>query len=206
MNWKSYYNSTKEYFNPIFSNLKNIVILALIIIILLLNLCAPKPDNQDGDVKIVTKTTYRTIEKKTPVYVPKWRTRIITEIDSILTPVDSAKILEDYFTKYSYADTIKIDTVGILVIADTVYKNQIYTRQSYLNIKYPTTTITKTIYVNKREFYGGVGVAGDPTQLSYAGLEVLYKNKKKQVYGLGIGVSQRIQPVFTGRVYWKLGK
>jgi len=34
----------------------------------------------------------------------------------------------------------------------------------------------------------------------------MYRNKRKQAYGFGIGVNQDLQPVFTGRMYWKIGK
>jgi peroxiredoxin len=207
MNWKIYYKMCEDILVPVFKNLKNIIIIALVVIILLLNLCSPSSKTPPEDTIITTvKTEYKTIEKTYTVYVPKWKTKIITEIDSILTPVDSAEILKDYFTKYSYIDTINIDTIGVLVVSDTIFNNKIASRQTYTNVKYPITTITNTIYTNKREFYAGVGVAGDPTQLSYAGLEVMYKNKKKQMYGLGVGVSQKLQPVFTGRLYWKIGK
>jgi hypothetical protein len=34
----------------------------------------------------------------------------------------------------------------------------------------------------------------------------MYRNKKKQAYGLGVGINQNLQPVLSGRIYWKIGK
>ena len=36
--------------------------------------------------------------------------------------------------------------------------------------------------------------------------ELLYVNKKRQAYGFGVGVNSEFQPIYTGRLYWKIGK
>lgn len=69
------------------------------------------------------------------------------------------------------------------------------------NILIPTTTITKEIYLNKREFYWGLGVQGRTDQLNYVGGEFMYKTKNKQQYGIGLGLNQDLQPVLSGRLY-----
>jgi hypothetical protein len=35
---------------------------------------------------------------------------------------------------------------------------------------------------------------------------MVYRNKKRQAYGLGVGVDQNLVPVISIRMYWKLGK
>ena len=84
--------------------------------------------------------------------------------------------------------------------------NSILSRSFVSNIKIPTTIITKEIYLNKREFYWGLGLQGQTDQLNYLGGELMYKNKQKNMLGLGLGVNQDLQPVLSGRIYWKIGK
>jgi hypothetical protein len=35
---------------------------------------------------------------------------------------------------------------------------------------------------------------------------MVFRNKKRQAYGLGVGVDQNLVPVISARMYWKLGK
>ncbi len=160
--------------------------------------------------KVITKieTKWDTITIVKNVYVPKWKTKIIKEVDSILinTPIDTLEILKDYYTKNVYVDEIKLDSLGVVTITDTIYKNTIWKREVKSNILFPTRLITKEIYLNNREFYWGVGASGRSDQINYIGGEILYKDKKKQIYGLGLGVNQDFKPVISGKLYWKIGK
>jgi hypothetical protein len=79
-------------------------------------------------------------------------------------------------------------------------------RQIKYTLKYPKTTITEKIYINQRQVYAGLGIQGLPSQLNYVGGEMLYKNKKNQIYGFGGGINQNFQPVISVRMYWKIGK
>jgi len=38
------------------------------------------------------------------------------------------------------------------------------------------------------------------------GGEFMYKNKQRNMFGVGMGVNQDLQPVVSGRMYWKIGK
>ena len=117
----------------------------------------------------------------------------------------TSSILADYYAIRTYEDTQVLDSLD-LTITDTVSQNQILGRKNAYNFTYPRKTIKETIYLNKRELYFGVGVTGNPDQLQYLGGEMVYKNKKRQAYGLGVGVDQNLVPVISVRMYWKLGK
>jgi hypothetical protein len=93
-----------------------------------------------------------------------------------------------------------------LVLNDTISQNSILSRSFTSDISIPTTTITKEIYLNKREFYWGLGVNGGTSQLDYVGGEFMFKNKQRNMYGIGVGVNQDLQPTISGRMYWKIGK
>jgi len=188
-----------------FKNIQSLLIVTLVVIILFMRACdgGDTPIEPEVITKIETKYDTITIEKIS--YVPKWRTKIVTAIDTFQAPIDTLAILKDYYAKYYYSDTLQIDTIGYAVINDTVTQNSILARDFKTNILIPTTIITKEIYLNNNEFYWGVGLQGRTDQINYLGTELLYRNKKKQAYGFGIGVNQDFQPVLSGRMYWKIG-
>jgi len=141
--------------------------------------------------------------------VPKWKTKVVTkyEIDSILVniPIDTLEVLKDYYAKNVYVDEIVLDSLGVVIITDTISQNSIFSRQVTSDILIPTTTVTEEHYINNREFYYGLGLQGRSDQINYLGGEILYKDKKRQIYGLGLGINQDFKPVISGRLYWKFG-
>jgi hypothetical protein len=191
----------------VFGTIQTLLIVVLIIIILLMRNCSgnsnPKPKPKE-----IVKTTikYIPVNKEIPVYIPKWKEKIVIDIDTFLVNVDTNAILSDYYAKYYFVDTLSLDTLGYVLVEDTVTQNKIASRKVNYKVNIPKITIEKTIYVNEREFYYGLGLAGNPKQLNYLGAEMLYRTKKKQAYGLGVGVNQNFQPVITGRIFWKIGK
>mgnify|MGYP003663412428 FL=1 len=140
------------------------------------------------------------------IYVPKWRTKIKTIHDTTPADIDTLYILKDYYSKYFYTDTLNLDSLGSIVINDTISKNSILFREIHPNVLIPTTTITNTVYINKREFYGGFGIKGRSNQLNYLGGELLFKTKNNQAYNIGVGLNQDFQPVLGFGMYWKIGK
>ena len=190
---------------------KTLTIIGLIIVIFLLRECrgekSPIPTEPVTIVKIETK--YDTIVETVPTYIPKYKTKvkIKTVHDTIrihdTIPVDTAAILKDYFTTYAYTDTLKKDSVTF-VINDTISQNKILSRGIKYNLIYPTTTITTEREVNKRELYIGFGLGGDRQQLSYIGSELLLRNKKDKIYGIGLGINNNFRPVLTFKMNWKV--
>jgi len=185
--------------------IQSILIVGLVVILLFQSQCSRKPA-LEPEVIVTIETKWDTVEVIKTEYKPKWRTKLVIEHDTIPSDIDTMSILKDYYAKYNYIDTLTLDTLGFLVLNDTITMNSISSRSFVSNIKIPTTTITKEIYLNNREFYWGVGIQGQKTQLNYVGGELLYKNKQKNMFGLGLGVNQDLNPVLSGRIYWKIGK
>ena len=188
------------------SSIQTVLILVLVIILLLQRSCKREEGPTEPVVITKVETKWDTVSVVQTEYVPKWRIRTETIHDTIPADIDTLEILKDYYAKYFYSDTIQLDTLGSIVINDTVTRNLISMRDVESNILIPTTTITKEIYLNKREFYWGVGVHGRTDQLNYVGGEFMYRTKNKQVYGINVGVNQDLQPIIGGRMYWKIGK
>ena len=187
-----------------FKNIQSLLIVVLIVIIFLLRNCSGPVEPTERVIRD-TIVEYVTIEKEYPVYVPKVKYITKVDIDTFSTPIDTAAILSDYYAIKTYEDKQVLDSLD-LTIVDTVSQNQILGRKIAYNFTYPRKTIKETIYLNKRELYFGVGVTGNPDQLQYLGGEMVFRNKKRQAYGLGVGVDQSLVPVISVRMLWKLGK
>ena len=197
----------------LFKNFQSLIIIGLIIVIFLLREC--KGENKGTPVEPVTvvkvETKYDTIVKEVTSYVPeyrtevKWRTKTIHDTIEVhdTIPIDTASILEDYFKTYAYTDTLKEDSVTF-VINDTISQNRILSRGINYSLVYPTKIIQTEREVNKRELYVGFGIGGDRQQLSYAGSELLLRNKKERIYGVGLGINQNFEPILTFKMSWKV--
>lgn len=139
-----------------------------------------------------------------PKYIPKWKTRIDTFPYHDTIPIDTNLILKDYFTKYYYEDTLKLDTFGLVILKDTVSLNKITSRKYNYNLNIPEIIITKETFLNPKEYYLGVNIIGSPSQLNFIGADVLYRGTTNKIYGLGVGLNNNLQPMISGKIYWKL--
>ena len=188
-----------------FKNIQTLLIVVLAVLLFLQRSCSSTPPVEP---KVITEivTHWDTVKVETTEYVPKIIEKVVVDIDTFSAPIDTVSVLKDYYAKYFYTDTIQIDTLGSIVINDTITRNLISMRDVQSNIFIPTTTITNTVYLYKREFFGGVSVGGNQQMIQNINAELLYVNKKRQAYGFGVGVNNEFQPIYTGRLYWKIGK
>ena len=195
----------------IFKNFQTLIIIGLVIVIFLLREC--KGESKGAPIEPITivkiETKYDTIVETVETYIPQYRTKVKykTVHDTIeihdTIPIDTTSILEDYFSSYAYTDTLKTDSVTF-VINDTISQNKIQSRGINYSLVYPTTVITKESVVNKRELYIGFGLGGDKQQLSYVGSELLLRNKKQRIYGVGLGINNSFEPILTFKMSWKV--
>lgn len=193
----------------LFEKIKNTVITILVVIIILLSKCNGEGNlNIQNNPKVITETETIidtvTIVKNT--YIPKWETKIIRdtiEIEKVLE-VDTLLILREYFDKYVYLDTIKIDTIGFMTIEDTIYQNRVLYRKPMVNITIPTQTITLLQNNNEIEYYAGLGVRTTMDKYTWMGLEGAIKTKKGNLFLLGLGTDNQNKFSVGGSVHWKL--
>jgi len=182
-------------------DIKTITILILLGLIVYLKQCTePKKVVVPKEV-IKIETKYDTIVKVSEVYVPTIK-EVIVEVHDTITEIDTVKVIGDYFTKKFYSDTLNEDSL-IAIVNDTVYKNSIISRQFKYELIYPTVTITKDSSVLKNEFFWGLDMAGTKNQLNLIGAGIMLKTKRDNVYGLGLGINQDIQPILSLKFYKK---
>lgn len=188
-----------------FKNIQTLLIVVLAVLLFLQRSCSSTPPVEP---KVITEivTHWDTVKVETTEYVPKIVEKVVVDIDTFSAPIDTVSVLKDYYAKYFYTDTIQIDTLGSIIINDTITRNLISMRDVQSNIFIPTTTITNTVYLYKREFFGGISVGANQQMIQNINAELLYVNKKRQAYGFGVGVNSEFQPIYTGRLYWKIGK
>jgi hypothetical protein len=188
-----------------FKNISTLLVVVLAVLLWLQRSCSSTPPTEPQVItEVVTQWDTVAIEKTK--YVPKIIEKVVIDIDTFSTPIDTVSVLKDYYAKYFYTDTIQLDTLGSIIVNDTITRNLISFRDVQSNIFIPTTTITNTVYLYKREFYGGISVGATNQAVQNINGELLYINKKRQGYGIGVGLDPNFQPIYTGRLYWKIGK
>lgn len=149
----------------------------------------------------IKETIYETIQTPPEYIADTSYPRLKEQYDSLVVA---------YLAKNIYADTLKLDTLGYVAIADTIQKNNLQNRSYKYNYNIPTihttTTITKHAPL-KNQLYLGGGVDGNKivgiTSLS-AG--VLLKTKKDNIYSVTVGSNAQGQLSYGFRTFWKLKK
>jgi len=224
-------------FSLLIKRWREILILLLLGIILFLRGCGEDYGDKtlvevDGEqyelLESKTDTIYVEKEVKVTKYVPKYITKEVIKEVEIPVDVDSLAIIKDYFSKVTVKDTLSLaydfppvvtdslgnkpsGDLGFGILTDIISQNRIESREIDWYFKIPTvynTTIVKEL--PKNEFYIGFGTGIDQTNgLNNLSGNVLFKNKKQNIYGLNIGISNQLgeyKPFVGGSMYWKLGK
>ena len=185
-------------------NLSTLLILALIALLILQRECQSPPSPVNSTVITKVETKWDTVSVVKTEYIPKWKTRTETIHDTIPSNIDTLSILKDYYAKYFYTDTLDLDTLGNIVINDTISKNTIVSRRIKPNVLIPTTTVYSNTTVNKTRFYTGINMSANKQSLNQAGVNLMLKTKKSKMYGVGIGFNRDLQPVISGSLYWEI--
>jgi hypothetical protein len=149
----------------------------------------------------VKETIYETIQTPPEYIADTSYPRLKEQYDSLVVA---------YLAKNIYADTLKLDTLGYVAIADTLQKNELQNRSYKYNYKIPTihTTTTITKYAPlKNQLYIGGGVIGDKTSgVENVNLGLLLKTKKDQIYSVMVGTDVEGQINYGFQLFWKIKK
>jgi hypothetical protein len=181
------------------------IIIIVLVVILLLQKCGgdiAKPTPPSTDTVRTTDTSYITLTKEVPKYIPKWRTKIEYIHDTTIV-IDTAYVIGDYYSTYYYQDSLIADSLR-LYINDSITQNKIKLRDIKYKITIPVISNTLTIIQRKNEFYAGVGLVGSQTGINYFGSNLLLRTKNKNIYGVGIGIDGNFQPQLNLSTYWNI--
>jgi hypothetical protein len=188
-----------------------IIIAALVAIILFQEGCFGKKTY--GDVLNVNGKKYEVIkheidtfyETKTQTVYRKGKdiTHEVEVVKEIPANVDTASILKDYYAKVFYNDTFKLkDTLGYIVINDTISKNRIAGRKFNSSINVPI--IKETLYLKELNNNFFVGPSFQLGAFPSVGGDVHLKTKKDMLFGVGAGLNLNATPYIRGSVSWKI--
>ncbi len=177
--------------------LKNILYLLIIftviyLVIVLSNLkCNPEPT----EIKIIKTTIKKHIAKRNLVpvdtifpdpeiiYKIKYLDTLYLFIyDTVYTVSD---IVIDYFIKYNLKDTIKLDTVGMVYLNDSISQNCLY----YRGIDYEIHSYTKLIQ-DKKHFKAFLGTYYIHNAVFNSIGAEMSVNVKKNMFTVGIGTNK----------------
>lgn len=188
-----------------------IVILVLIGVIVVQRSCCA---NQAiaSDTIVITDTIWKTKRDTKIKTVTVVKKEYIN--DTIYSPgetIDTCKsrfndLLEQHLTRTIYSDTLKLDSLGTIVVKDTVWKNKLYGKRQYITdykIPYVTKTIIQTQPL-KRQLYIGGNLFGDRTQLQNVTPGVLYKTRKDHIYQANVGIDANGNITYGFGSYWKI--
>jgi hypothetical protein len=115
----------------------------------------------------------------------------------VMNDVDTAAILQDYFAKVYYSDSLQTE-YGTVTVEDTITENRIQVRRWATNFKIPTITKTITQSVKPRnQLYAGFSGLFGQTNIG-AEINLSFKNKRDQVYEIGTGL-------FGNQPYGRIG-
>ena len=206
-----------------FLNIKNIAI-ALLIVVVVFQQCGGNKKTTGEIVKVDGKK-YELIKHeidtfeivKTKVVTKKGEDIYHETIKEVTIPtiVDTQALLQDYFAKNIYKDTLNLpDSLGTVSLIDTITQNKIFGRTFNASVKQRTikeTTIVKELPKTK-VFYGLEGGFNKADVVSHLGLGVLINTKQDKMFHLGLGVANRtidgtsgtLAPYIGGGVYWKI--
>jgi len=117
------------------------------------------------------------------------------------------KLLTDYLTKRVYKDTLKLDSLGTIIINDTVFMNTLGKRTKIYDYKIPVVTKTVTITKQeepKRQLYIGGNLFTDATRSTIIVPSLIYKDRKDRIYQINIGFDNQGSMYYGGGLFWKI--
>ena len=194
-----------------------ITICVLILIIILQKSCSGKsivntPPTIETKIDTIWEvkkdTVIKTVKEISVIHVPvpsDPQYHPSDNIDSCKTRFN--KLLLDLLTKRVYSDTLKLDSLGTIVINDTVFMNKLGKRTKIYDYKIPFVTKTVTITKQadpKRQMYIGGNVFGDKSNIQLVSPGILYKTKKDHIDQANVGINFDGTITYGVGIYYKI--
>jgi hypothetical protein len=195
-----------------------LILIAILVLIILLQRSCSKMNFDSSEPKVTVKvdTVYKhvhdTITKKVTVYKKQYVHINKPEYYPGET-IDTCKarfqnLLKEHLVRTIYSDTLKLDSLGTIVIRDTVWTNKLYGKRGYTK-NYKIPQVTKTITITKQEepkkqLYVGLNGFVNRTNITAFSPGFIYKTKKDHIYQASIGVDFNGTITYGLGTYWKI--
>jgi hypothetical protein len=136
------------------------------------------------ETTVVTDTTF--VERTKTEYRKGEDITVVIEVPTFIpVDVDTTAILKDYLSKVIYKDTLFLpDSLGTVLLIDTIHKNRILDRTFTANVKEKTitTTITNNIFLAPT-YHVFSGLEAAPNRI---GVNFYIQDKKNRLYKIGL--------------------
>jgi hypothetical protein len=192
-----------------------IIIACLVAIILIQRSCDKieiAGDTTEVKVDTIYKHVHDTITKEVTVYKKQYVHINKPEYYPGET-IDTCKarfqnLLKEHLVRTIYTDTLQLDSLGTIVIRDTVWINKLYGKRGYIK-DYKIPQITKTITITKqeepkRQLYVGLNGFINRIDITAFSPGFIYKTKKDHIYQASIGVDFNGTITYGFGTYWKI--
>ena len=191
------------------SNSTNIIIIALLLVLFLQQLGSSS--SSESKVKRDTvwihtdSTVYSkpTLIKTIPFPYKEKSIQYIPDTNYSKLVLQYNKLVDKFLSANLYKDSLKIDSIGYVIVNDTISNNILKNRSFVYNLKYPK--VVERIPEKKRNqvYYGfNLGLGDNSIQSISAG--ALLKTKKDHIWGAQVGINSDEQIIYTIQTYWKL--
>ena len=188
------------------------LIASLVTIIILQRSCNNNMDIDDNKITVKTDTVWKVTKDTVFKTVNAVKTEYISIDKEEYKPgesIDTCKtrfnnLLKEHLVRTVYSDTLKLDSLGTVVIQDTVWLNKLYGKREYIKdykIPFVTKTITKKEDPRRQMYIGGNAFIGGSGLLTPG---LIYKDRKDRVYQANVGVGFDGSINYGFGMYWKI--
>ena len=146
-------------------------------------------------IQIVRDTVYRTDTFTSDNYIPVVKYKVKSKLDTV-TLIDTEYVISNYYATNVYQDTISFDTMGNVIVFDSIRYNTIVSRKWVSNIN------TKTVYTNTflQPKQSGIYVGGSAVISNgfYIGPQVSVLNSNSRLYTIGVLTNGKLPMIQVG--------
>ena len=139
-------------------NFSFIIIVLLTLVIILQRTCSKSVKIADDKITIKTDTVWKHTHD-TVFQDVKIIEKVFVDSENVNhypgETIDTCKarfqnLLKEHLVRTVYSDTLKLDSLGTIVVRDTVWINKLYGKRSYTK-NYKIPQVTKTITITKQQ-------------------------------------------------------
>ena len=193
------------------------ILIIVLLIVILLQRCGRNPENPTGPQitrdtvwvhKDSTITKQLQVIKTIPFTVPidRWNTEYLPDTNYTKLLGQYTELVQKFLASNVYRDSLYVDSLGYVVVKDSVCQNLLLGRTYSYDLHYPIIRETKIIPAPKKTqwFVGGFVQGEQGTLIDEIGAGLLIKNKKDQIFGghVGLNTSGALQIGLSS--YWKI--
>ena len=198
------------------------IIGVLVVFVLLQNKgCVGGGSHQTSDTLVVHDTTWSVHDsliysKPLPAKIIHdslfiaGKTEYLADTNYAALKIQFDNLVKMYTALAIYVDSVKLDTLGYVMVTDSIRENKILGRAWKYNYKIPFVTKTVTITNQapaKTQLYVGGGINTTQTLgIHSAEAGLILKTKSDKIYGLKAGSDINGNISYGFQTYWKIGE